>query len=37
MRLRILSVPDCPNVAPLKQRLAEVLAGREDRRSGWYA
>ena len=30
MRLRILSVPDCPNVAPLKQRLAEVLAGRED-------
>lgn len=30
MRLRILSVPDCPNVAPLQQRLAEVLAGRED-------
>lgn len=27
MRLEILQVPDCPNVAPLKQRLDEVLAG----------
>ncbi|TCO59279.1 alkylmercury lyase family protein [Actinocrispum wychmicini] len=30
MKLQILSVPDCPNVAPLQQRLAAVLAGRED-------
>jgi hypothetical protein len=30
VRVDILSVPDCPNVAPLQQRLAEVLAGRED-------
>lgn len=30
MKLQILSVPDCPNVAPLRQRLAEVLAGRDE-------
>jgi hypothetical protein len=30
VRLHILSVPDCPNVAPLQQRLAEILAGRDD-------
>ena len=30
MRVHILSVPDCPNVPPLQQRLAEVLAGRGD-------
>ncbi|MCK2244173.1 MULTISPECIES: alkylmercury lyase family protein [unclassified Crossiella] len=30
MKLRILAVPDCPNLAPLRQRLAEVLAGRAD-------
>lgn len=30
MRLRILSIPDCPNLTPLTQRLAEVLSGRED-------
>lgn len=30
MELQILSVPDCPNVAPLRQRLAEVLADRQD-------
>jgi hypothetical protein len=30
VRLHILSVPDCPNVAPLQQRLAETLAGRDD-------
>jgi hypothetical protein len=28
--LRILSVRDCPNVAVLRQRLDELLAGRED-------
>lgn len=30
MKLRILSVQDCPNVVSLRQRLAEVLVGRED-------
>jgi hypothetical protein len=30
VRLHILSVPDCPNLASLQQRLAEVLAGRDD-------
>ena len=30
MKLRILAVPDCPNVAALRQRLAEVLTGRAD-------
>ena len=30
MILQILSVSDCPNVAALQQRLAAVVAGRED-------
>jgi hypothetical protein len=30
VKLEILSVPDCPNVARLQPRLAVVLAGRED-------
>lgn len=30
MRLTILHVRDCPNVATLEDRLAEVLAGRDD-------
>lgn len=30
MRLQVLSVPDCPNVALLQQRLADLLSGRED-------
>ncbi len=30
MRLQILHVPDCPNVAVLAARLDEVLAGRDD-------
>jgi hypothetical protein len=30
VKLQILSVPDCPNVVPLQQRLAEVLGGRDD-------
>jgi hypothetical protein len=29
VKVQILSVPDCPNVAPLRQRLAAVLDGRE--------
>ena len=30
MRLQILSVPDCPNVAVLRERLAAVLASPAD-------
>jgi hypothetical protein len=30
MRVQILHVPDCPNAAPLSERLAQVLAGRSD-------
>ena len=30
MELTILSVPDCPNVMLLEQRLAQVIAGRRD-------
>jgi hypothetical protein len=28
MRLRILHVPDCPNVGILTERLGQLLAGR---------
>ncbi|GAA2807966.1 alkylmercury lyase family protein [Crossiella cryophila] len=30
MKLRILTVPDCPNLAPLKENLAAALLGRTD-------
>lgn len=30
MKLQILHVADCPNVAPLTARLSEVLAGHDD-------
>jgi hypothetical protein len=30
VRLRILHVPDCPNVGLLTERLGQLLAGRQD-------
>ncbi|MGC7103049.1 hypothetical protein ACPZ19_51035 [Amycolatopsis lurida] len=30
MRVQILAVPDCPNLTPLRRRLAEALADRDD-------
>lgn len=30
MRLQILHVPDCPNVAPLEDLLTELIGGRAD-------
>ena len=30
MDLKVLAVPDCPNVALLEQRLAQVVEGRRD-------